>query len=275
MSKKKEIKKLQEKVNRLLCDLATAYGDIENLINAYPDDLNCLDARVRYSSRYSMEKFLLRSESIKVVDDKKPLVYHDSEGIYGHLASKEIKLFKVPEAGISSQPEIEARIQRQTINDKQMVWGSPADYVFKSERIADKEDEHKNYTYPKKGVHSLEYRYDTYKELVDCIDKYFGELVDQSILDDIILASHRVVEKIDKIAEHNPEPDKGNFPCIDIITVTERLYYHANPDTTMNVPSSFYETVEKWFNQWTQGPEQTSDDFYDWCILNKRLTPLI
>ena len=133
MSKKKQIKKLIEKVNRLLVELMTAYGDIDDFIKAYPGGFYCLDARFRHSNRKELEKCIFLDSPVNVGGDKKAPVYPpDSEGIYSHLASKEIKLHKVPETTTSTIPENEARIQRQTITDRQMLYGSP-EGPFKSE----------------------------------------------------------------------------------------------------------------------------------------------
>ena len=53
----------------------------------------------------------------------------------------------------------------------------------------------------------------------------------------------------------------------DVIEVSEALYYEKNPDTKMDVPSSVYETVEKWRHQWLNSGLEIS--LYDWIKLNK------
>ena len=52
------------------------------------------------------------------------------------------------------------------------------------------------------------------------------------------------------------------------INVAERLYYFKNPDTKMNVPSTVYETVNKWRNEWLN--IETDLNLFDWCIKNKQ-----
>lgn len=279
MKKKKEIKSLKLELDAARYNLSVAYQDIESLIKAYPDDLNCLDARCRYRNRYSMEKFLLLGKSINVVDDKKPLVYPDSEGIYDHLASKEIKFHKVPETTTSTIPENEARIQRQTINDRQMLYGSP-EGTFKGEfetsgqgfRTAIVTDKEKD---PIVSIDSLKREKEV---LINCYHNLYSlgatilcKLRDDPKLDYFDLStiwdSNR--EKIDQefksILKENPEPKRFNRN--DVIEVAEKLYYIANPDTKMDVPSSFYETVEGWYSQWEK--EATSFSFYDWCLRTK------
>jgi hypothetical protein len=53
-----------------------------------------------------------------------------------------------------------------------------------------------------------------------------------------------------------------------VIEVAERLYYEQNPNTKMDVPSSVYETVEKWYKQWEV--TMTEMDFYEWCKKTKK-----
>lgn len=52
----------------------------------------------------------------------------------------------------------------------------------------------------------------------------------------------------------------------DYISIAERLYYHINPESKMDVPSYMYETVEKWYYEWQ---ETDNEDFYNWCLENK------
>ena len=54
----------------------------------------------------------------------------------------------------------------------------------------------------------------------------------------------------------------------DYMEVAERLYYHINPTTKMDVPSSAYEMVERWYKEWLQ--IDTELDLFDWCIKNKQ-----
>lgn len=49
----------------------------------------------------------------------------------------------------------------------------------------------------------------------------------------------------------------------DIITVAERLYYEANPDTKMDVPSFAYEQVEAANKRRKDAKSELS--LYDWC----------
>lgn len=53
----------------------------------------------------------------------------------------------------------------------------------------------------------------------------------------------------------------------DYIEVAERLYYHMNPGTSMDVPSSVYERVEKWYYEWLR--LDTELDMFEWCLINK------
>ncbi len=52
------------------------------------------------------------------------------------------------------------------------------------------------------------------------------------------------------------------------IEVAEKLYYHVNPTTKMDVPNSAYIATEKWYREWLQ--EDTELDLFDWCIKNKQ-----
>lgn len=54
-------------------------------------------------------------------------------------------------------------------------------------------------------------------------------------------------------------------PC-DMYEVAEKLYYYKNPNTKMDIPSSVYETVNKWYYEWQ---ETNDEDFYEWCLKNK------
>lgn len=54
----------------------------------------------------------------------------------------------------------------------------------------------------------------------------------------------------------------------DYIKVAEKLYYHMNPDTKMDVPNSAYITTEKWYHEWMG--ENTELGLFDWCIKNKQ-----
>ena len=52
------------------------------------------------------------------------------------------------------------------------------------------------------------------------------------------------------------------------IEVAEKLYYHVNPTTKIDVPNSAYIATEKWYREWLQ--EDTELDLFDWCIKNKQ-----
>ena len=54
----------------------------------------------------------------------------------------------------------------------------------------------------------------------------------------------------------------------DWLKVAERLYYYKNPETKMDVPSSVYETVNKWRIEWQASGSRMS--LFDWCIENKK-----
>lgn len=49
----------------------------------------------------------------------------------------------------------------------------------------------------------------------------------------------------------------------DVIVVAEKLYYEANPDTKMDVPSFVYEQVEKANKRRLMTGSKLS--LYDWC----------
>lgn len=49
----------------------------------------------------------------------------------------------------------------------------------------------------------------------------------------------------------------------DIITVAEKLYYEANPNTKMDVPSFAYEQVEAANRR--RKAAQSELSLYDWC----------
>jgi hypothetical protein len=53
----------------------------------------------------------------------------------------------------------------------------------------------------------------------------------------------------------------------DVIEVAEKLYYELNPNTKMDVPSSIYELVAKWHNEWLDSKSEL--DLYNWIKLNK------
>lgn len=55
---------------------------------------------------------------------------------------------------------------------------------------------------------------------------------------------------------------------INYMEVAEKLYYHINPETKMNVPNTAYITTEKWYKEWLQ--EDTELGLFDWCIKNKQ-----
>lgn len=49
----------------------------------------------------------------------------------------------------------------------------------------------------------------------------------------------------------------------DIIETAEKLYYEANPNTKMDVPSFVYEKVEK--ANYRRLAENSQLSLYDWC----------
>lgn len=54
----------------------------------------------------------------------------------------------------------------------------------------------------------------------------------------------------------------------DYIDVAEKLYYHVNPNTRMDVPNSAYITTEKWYREWQN--TETDLGLFEWCIENKQ-----
>lgn len=53
----------------------------------------------------------------------------------------------------------------------------------------------------------------------------------------------------------------------DYMEVAEKLYYHINPNTRMDVSNSAYITTEKWYIEWLTTPTDLS--LFDWCVKNK------
>lgn len=64
---------------------------------------------------------------------------------------------------------------------------------------------------------------------------------------------HTVIGNIYEIAGKNYD---------DIIECGDKLYYEINPRSKMNVPSYFYEKLEKYYNEWRINKNGT---FYDYC----------
>ena len=53
----------------------------------------------------------------------------------------------------------------------------------------------------------------------------------------------------------------------DYMEVAEKLYYHVNPNTRMDVPNSSYITTENWYHEWLK--TNTDLSLFDWCVKNK------
>ena len=53
----------------------------------------------------------------------------------------------------------------------------------------------------------------------------------------------------------------------DVVEVANALYREKNPNTKMDTPSSVYEIVEKWKNEWMT--TKTPLSLYKWIKLNK------
>ncbi len=49
--------------------------------------------------------------------------------------------------------------------------------------------------------------------------------------------------------------------------IAEKLYYHINPNTKMNVPNSAYILTKKWYSEWLN--TDTNLPLFEWCIKNK------
>ena len=47
------------------------------------------------------------------------------------------------------------------------------------------------------------------------------------------------------------------------IEVAEKVYYHVNPTTKMDVPNSAYIITEKWYHEWSKD-ELTDLDLFEW-----------
>jgi hypothetical protein len=50
----------------------------------------------------------------------------------------------------------------------------------------------------------------------------------------------------------------------DWMDIAKELYYHMNPTTKMDVPSSVYETVNKWRYEWLLS--ESDLDLFEWCL---------
>lgn len=50
----------------------------------------------------------------------------------------------------------------------------------------------------------------------------------------------------------------------DYMEVSEKLYYHVNPNTRMDVPNSAYITTENWYHEWLK--TDTDLSLFDWCV---------
>lgn len=59
---------------------------------------------------------------------------------------------------------------------------------------------------------------------------------------------------------------KTQLDANDVIQVTEQLYYEANSNTKMDVPSIAYEQVEKANKKRLEAGSTLN--LYDWCKLN-------
>jgi len=51
------------------------------------------------------------------------------------------------------------------------------------------------------------------------------------------------------------------------IEVAEKVYYHVNPTTKMNVPNTAYITTEKWYKEWLL--TETDLDLFNWILKTK------
>ena len=53
------------------------------------------------------------------------------------------------------------------------------------------------------------------------------------------------------------------------IEVAEKVYYHVNPTTKMDVPNSAYIITEKWYHEWSKD-ELTDLDLFEWILKNEQ-----
>jgi hypothetical protein len=53
----------------------------------------------------------------------------------------------------------------------------------------------------------------------------------------------------------------------DYMEVAEKVYYHVNPQSKMDVPNSAYITTEKWYREWQN--TNTELDLFNWILENK------
>jgi hypothetical protein len=53
----------------------------------------------------------------------------------------------------------------------------------------------------------------------------------------------------------------------DYMEVAEKLYYHKNKNTKMDVPNSAYIITENWYKEWLNIDTELS--LFDWCLKNK------
>jgi hypothetical protein len=54
----------------------------------------------------------------------------------------------------------------------------------------------------------------------------------------------------------------------EVMDVAEKLYYHVNPTTKMDVPNTAYIVTEKWYNEYAKSNSDLP--FFKWCIENKK-----
>lgn len=87
MGKNKIIKKQWKRIERLEKELADRCKDIKNLIEN-PEGLGSIEAKFNYNTRKQFDNFNL-------VAGRQPDLNKTGDGLYDHLASKEVKMFKV------------------------------------------------------------------------------------------------------------------------------------------------------------------------------------
>ena len=57
--------------------------------------------------------------------------------------------------------------------------------------------------------------------------------------------------------------NRSNVNFGDVITCGNKLYYDINPNSKTNVPSYFYERLEKEWIEWKKS--ESARSFYDFC----------
>ena len=59
---------------------------------------------------------------------------------------------------------------------------------------------------------------------------------------------------------------KENNMNQEVIDVGKKIYYIINPDSKMDVPSFFFESIEREYKEWIKSGDHEIINFYDFCL---------